>query len=144
MKFFEFPHFLLMVTSPLASLISSKEFLTTNLFCLFSKQRKTEFSGRRRMSAWCEGAFVEDTEDCPFCPNLLFCWQCSKQTNSRGTSYHARKSLCFFANPCLHCGCVLRPQSFHRPNMLSAHDHRFPFWGMTVALNIDDSYPQQT
>ena len=27
--------------------------------------------------------------------------------------------------------------------MLSAHDHRFSFWGMTVALNIDDSYPQQ-
>ena len=27
--------------------------------------------------------------------------------------------------------------------MLSAHDHRFPFWGMTVAVNIDDSYPQQ-
>ena len=30
-----------------------------------------------------------------------------------------------------------------KPNMLSAHDHRFPFWGITVALNIDDSYPQQ-
>ena len=27
--------------------------------------------------------------------------------------------------------------------MLSAHDHRFPFWGMTVTLNIDDSCPQQ-
>ena len=86
---------------------------------------------------------VEDTEDCPYCLNLLFCWQCSKQTYSRGTSYHARESLCFFANPCLDCGWVLRPHSFHRPSMLSAHDHRFPFRGITVALNIDDSYPQQ-
>ena len=27
--------------------------------------------------------------------------------------------------------------------MLSAHSHRFPFRGITVAWNIDDSYPQQ-
>ena len=27
--------------------------------------------------------------------------------------------------------------------MLSAYDHRFPFWGIAVALNIGDSYPQQ-
>ena len=38
---------------------------------------------------------------------------------------------------------MLRPHSFHRQNMLSAHNHRFPFRGITVAWNIDDSYPQQ-
>ena len=27
--------------------------------------------------------------------------------------------------------------------MLSAHNHRFPFRGITVAWNIDDSFPQQ-
>ena len=34
-------------------------------------------------------------------------------------------------------------QSFLKPNMLSAHNHKFSFRGTTVALNIDDSYPQQ-
>ena len=54
----------------------------------------------------------------------------------------ARISL-FFANPCLDGGWILRPHSLHRPHLLSAHDHRFPLWGISVALDIDDSYPQQ-
>ena len=37
------------------------------------------------------------------------------------------------------------PHSFHKPNMLSAHDHKFslPFWWIIVALNIIDLYPQR-
>ena len=65
---------------------------------------------------------VEDTKDCPFCLSLR-------------TYYHVRESRCFLADPYLDCGWSLRSHSFHRPNMLSAHDHRFPFRGTTVALN---------
>ena len=39
----------------------------------------------------------------------------------------AQESPCFFANPCLDCGWIFHQHSFHKPNMLSARDHRFPF-----------------
>ena len=75
---------------------------------------------------------------------LVFCFACNIQSRSTtGKPITMRKSLCLFANSCLDCGLILHSHSFHKPNMLSAHDYRFPFWGMTVTLNIDDSYPQQ-
>ena len=65
----------------------------------------------------------------------------SRQINLRETYCHAPQSLCFFANLCLDCGWILRAHSF--TNMLSAHNHMFHIWGITVCLNINDLYPQQ-
>ena len=71
---------------------------------------------------------------------MLIMFQTDQQ---RGIYYHARESLCFFANPCLDRSWILHPHSFHKRSVPSVHDHRFPFGGITVALNIGDSYSKQ-
>ena len=44
--------------------------------------------------------------------------------------------------------CIAAGFSAHilstEPNMHSGHDHSLPFWEITVALNVEDLYPQQS
>ena len=37
----------------------------------------------------------------------------------------------------------LHPHSFHKPNMLSAHDFRFPFCRITFTLNVGICIPNK-